>query len=789
MAVYRGTGGNDDLPGMGIDNGMDDILWGGPGDDTLSGGGGNDRLIGGPGGDKLNGGPGMDIASYTMSPSGVRVDLQTSFTDDVDQRPAVRGGDAEGDSLTSIETLWGSAFGDILLGNHSGNYLFGNAGDDIIHGRGGNDMLRGGPDNDLLGGDGDDDEAGNDKLYGDQGGDQLKGGTGHDMLYGGMGDDELMGGDDNDYLEGGSGADVLDGGMGMDTAGYTMSGEAVTVDLRYPVSGNPAIQAPMGGHAMGDTLISIENLRGSMHDDMLIGDNMGMAEEADDTTTEEVDESTSRAGNMLFGNMGDDMLQGMGGNDTLHGGKGMDTLHGGADDDKLMGQMGDDELKGQAGNDTLIGGPGADKLYGGTVTDGKPVADEAGMDTADYSGSDMGVRIDLGATSRTTNLPEPTAEGGHAEGDTLHDIQGVTGSAHTDYLVGDKEDNTLKGMGGDDWDDPSTARVTEGGLKGMAGNDLLAGGAGMDKLDGGEGMDDLWGGDGDDLILGGDGDDTPFYVKATDEVTGDNPVPARVANAAVAEDDLDALDLSKATPGTNVQRAGLFGGAGDDTLMGGEGGDYIDGGSGNDTASYARAGASAGVTINLGDADHDGDDSTNEIVNAGGDAANGDNPAADGYAGDVLKNIENLIGSTLADAFYGTAGANMLEGGDGNDTLWGAGGNDTLVAGKGVDVLNGGGGADTFVFEPEGAADSANTVQDFSRKQGDKIDLTAFDLSHAELVDLVNSANAANTTPATAREFTIDLGDADAGLVAGGGTVAITMSDAFTELEVDDFII
>ena len=82
----------------------DDVLSGGTGDDELSGGAGNDRLIGGPGADALDGGPGIDIASYTESRRGVRIDLARSFANP-GEGPPTRGWDADGDSLTSIETI------------------------------------------------------------------------------------------------------------------------------------------------------------------------------------------------------------------------------------------------------------------------------------------------------------------------------------------------------------------------------------------------------------------------------------------------------------------------------------------------------------------------------------------------------------------------------------------------------------------------------------------------------------------------------------------------------------
>ncbi len=570
-----------------------------------------------------------------------------------------------------------------------------------------------------------------------------------------------------------------------------------------------------------------------MYDDMLTGDNPG----TDDPATTGYDEST--AGNTLYGNMGDDMLKGMGGNDILHGGKGMDTLYGGMGDDKLRGEMGDDALKGQEGNDTLAGGPGADKLFGGTVTDGEPVADEAGMDTADYSKSDAGVRIDLSATSRITNESEPTAEGGHAEGDTLHDIQNVTGSAHTDYLVGDDGPNVLKGMGGNEMDDDATRRVTEGGLKGMGGNDTLDGGAGMDELDGGAGIDDVWGGDGDDMLKGGAGNDTPFYI-ANVSTNTDNDDPTvtyeqmKDAMAMVSDDSLlmepTPSAAAKSLAAMNIQRAGLFGGAGDDTLEGGTGQDYIHGGFGNDTATYANS--KEGVAVNIGTAVDlstagtvTDDDTTafnetttdpGELPGAEGHATgltaadgSGSPGTTDGDAGieitqasvgtgtddpdavnmEQLVSIENLIGSDHRDILVGSKGANSLSGGEGADMLYGRGGDDVLIGGDGADASTGGTGSDTFVFGREvvasGDAD-VDTVLDFSKGGGDQIDLTALDLSQAELGAIIAAANSAGAETASGTNrynYTLDLTN------YGARDVTITMSERFAELDADDFII
>ena len=154
----------------------------------------------------------------------------------------------------------------------------------------------------------------------------------------------------------------------------------------------------------------------------------------------------------------------------------------------------------------------------------------------------------------------------------------------------------------------------------------------------------------------------------------------------------------------------LIGGAGDDTLTGGAGADTIDGGPNGafgDTLSYA--GSSAAVRVNLG---------RNEY--SGGDAQ-----------GDVIRNIENVIGSSQNDWIRGNVWVNRLTGGAGNDTIMGGGGsasdgdilrggagNDSLYGGQGDDTLEGGPGADRLF----GGSDS-DTISYESSKSGVEIRL------------------------------------------------------------------
>ncbi len=150
-----GDGGDDTLNGGAGDDVLSggdgaDTLNGGAGADVLSGGDGDDILTGGAGADTLLGGSGNDTASYADSGSGVNINLNTGV---------VSGGDAAGDSLTSIENLTGSAFADTLIGNGDVNVFTGNAGDDTFQGLGGADTLYGGDgsDNFIVGeGDGND---------------------------------------------------------------------------------------------------------------------------------------------------------------------------------------------------------------------------------------------------------------------------------------------------------------------------------------------------------------------------------------------------------------------------------------------------------------------------------------------------------------------------------------------------------------------------------------------------------------------------------------------------------
>ena len=184
----------------------------------------------------------------------------------------------------------------------------------------------------------------------------------------------------------------------------------------------------------------------------------------------------------LYGGEGDDVLRGDG---TLHGDAGADTLEGGALPDTLFGGPGDDVLRGGAGGDFLDGDATEygkrDAAGGDDVLDGGP-----GVDTVTYERRLSAVAVNLG---------DPSPDGGPGERDTLLAIEGVTGSAAGDVLVGDDAANALNGEAGDD-------RV-----EGRGGNDQLTDGRGVDSVQGEDGEDLVIASGPGDLASGGPGAD------------------------------------------------------------------------------------------------------------------------------------------------------------------------------------------------------------------------------------------------------------------------------------------
>ena len=660
--------------------------------DNLTGDGGNNRIEGGAGADTIAGGSGTDTAAYTTSAAGVTVDLSNNANN--------KGGDAEGDSLSSIENLAGSEFADSLTGNGSANKLESDDGDDTLKGGAGADTLDGGTGTDAIsyagsgagvtvnlqaltasGGDAAGDVIASTLINGKSVStiENIIGSALADSLTGADAD-SVTGATGDNLLEGGTGADTIAGGTGIDTARYwgdQFTSTGVTVDLL-----NNANNA--GADAQGDSLSGIENLVGSAFNDVLTG---------------------SALANLLEGGAGDDSIKGDSGDDTLKGGTGSDTLEGGsgsdavdygdalagvtatifedtvsgygsasggsandklkgiehiigsAFSDTLSGNDLDNKVEGRAGNDRLDGGVGADTLTGGTGNDTFIVDDASdvvleneleGFDTVESS-----VTYTLGATLENLTL---TGTG---------TINGVGNSANN-TLTGNLAANRLEGLDGDD--------TIDGGI----GNDTLIGGAGNDTytVDGtGDLIDE---GDG----KGGDAGGTELVQSSiTYMLTSYVDNLTLTGTESIDGTGNTLANLITGNEGSNV----LSGADGNDTLIGGGGVDAFKGGNGTDTVSYAYS--SSGIAVDL----------------AAGVGTSGD------AKGETFDSIENIVGSAFADSLTGTNA----------DTASGASGDNLFDAGAGADTIAGGTGTDTVTYAASAAAVSIDLLNNANNKEGD----------------------------------------------------------------------
>ncbi len=113
--------------------------------DVLQGNDHDNAFWGGEGDDSLNGRGGSDTASYLFSRGPIIGDVSEGMA---------RGEGAGVDGLISIENLWGSSFGDLLVGDAGENVLIGFSGRDALTGDDGDDLLDGGPEVDRLDGGG-----------------------------------------------------------------------------------------------------------------------------------------------------------------------------------------------------------------------------------------------------------------------------------------------------------------------------------------------------------------------------------------------------------------------------------------------------------------------------------------------------------------------------------------------------------------------------------------------------------------------------------------------------------
>lgn len=330
-----------------------------------------------------------------------------------------------------MATINGSNNRDILNGTAGADKIYGYDGEDILYGHDSDDIIYGG--------------KGRDTLYGGNGNDKLHGGKGSDTLYGGAGDDTLYGGDGHDTLYGGAGADTFYGGNGNDTVSYAnyiqhdpnQGYNGVFVDL----GNSEDIYGYPDSDATGDKFYDIENVEGSLYNDV------------------------------IYGNSGDNIIWGNGGNDTLYGYSGQyngdisqlfagndifytgtrkgeySQVHLGLGNNMVYGGDGDDyvqhhwfELKdyiayGQSmGKTTLYLGEGQNNIYLYAAMGGSEIVTGSGGDYLKIYGQGF---YDIDPSHFSSLIGKVTADLGG--GDNYASIH--TGSIEVDLITGDGNDH------------------------------------------------------------------------------------------------------------------------------------------------------------------------------------------------------------------------------------------------------------------------------------------------------------------------------------------------------------
>jgi len=758
--IGQSIGANDEA-GIGVDiftgvprvrgSQFDDILTGSNSGDAF------EEFEGQGGDDVIDGGGGTNNhVRYSNSPGGVVVNLVTGEASD---------GFGGVDTISNIQNVRGSRFGDVIVGDDQENIIRPLGGDDIIDGGGEFDTLeyRVEATGALLfslsasvtvtgDGIGEDGAVNIERFFGFDGDDVYTVDASFrntlDNLDGGL---KLF----NAFM--GRGGDDTVTGNGFTRIEYSQATGAIEADL--------AAGTVVGDASVGtDTVAGVNGIVGSAFDDVLRGGS-------------DLDIGERFSFELFDGGAGDDDIDGRGGLDLLdftdgssQSGIDLDLTTGVVDDGfggtdvfaniegALTGEA-DDALRGDGEDNFFSPGGGADIVSG-----------RGGVDTVVYFTQSAGVSVDLAAGE---------AIDGGGDTDSLTSIENAVGSVFDDELTGDDKDNFLSGRSGED---------------------VIDGAAGDDTLEGGAGADDITGGDGEDLALYAF--DTAGVVvdlaagEATDGA-GDVDVLTGIEGAIGSAFD-DALS---GDAGANQ----LFGLDGNDVLDGGAGADFLDGGLGDDRFVVDDAGdaladdggedtVEASIAFDLpggienleftadaGDVDGNGNSLDNRITGSNGanqiksgggadvlfgldgdDILNGQSGDDELHGGDGLDFLtgkegddalfgggendqlrgeegdDHMEGGGAKDRLIGKAGADELLGDEANDKLFGNSGDDVITGGVGKDVMTGGAGADLFVLAPGSQVD---TIKDFTVGE-DQIDVTGFALADfAALEALIRDKN------------------------------------------------
>ena len=276
--------------------------------------------------------------------------------------------------------------------------------------------------------------------------------------------------------------------------------------------------------------------------------------------------------------------------------------------------------------ENLVGGTAKDVFaLIGTATLGGTIMGSGGLDTLDYSGYGSAVSVNLATWTASGTLG-------------VSGIENITGSDFADILTGDANPNVIRGMGG---------------------NDTLAGGLGNDTY----------------IFANVFGTDTVIEANGAGSDVLDFSAVSHGMTFSIGTAGLSGVyggSNSVTASGLNIEL--VIGTSADDRFNFAAGGTFngtLDGSLGTDRLDYSLF--TTAVTVNLSTL------------------------TATGTLG--VLNFENITGSPQADTLTGDIRNNVINGGAGNDILAGLDGNDTYVFANGF-------GTDTVVETALGGEDT-----------------------------------------------------------------------------------
>ncbi len=249
-------------------------------------------------------------------------------------------------------------------------------------------------------------------------------------------------------------------------------------------------------------------------------------------------------------------------------------------------------------NDNFVGSAGDDSFYGSEGSD--TIDGQDGIDVLTFKGFSEGVTVNLSTGQAITSYGTSV----------ISDVEDIEGSAFSDSLTGNSENNQIQGFGGADtingsggfdtvvyFDATSAVNVnlSTGVVSGGSGSDSLAsiervlGSRFNDVLIGSSANQSFLGGFGDDTINGGGGIDTVEYGFVGSGVTVN--LASGVASGGAGNDEISNVENVKGSffndrlIGNSVANV-ISSGRGNDTLNGGAGADTLTTSSGRDVLIF-----------------------------------------------------------------------------------------------------------------------------------------------------------------------------------------------------------